>query len=218
MATKNADSNTFPCFPRLPLELRLLVWEEALSALSGPNTLWTYSMRFVVSPTKPPQPCRLGLSCKEAWQVVQRCCVRFQSSPTPHPVWSWADPNKTVIHLNKLAALDNFEPATAFKFKHLVVTTRAPNMGEVFPICQKLCSSCPALETLAVDWKPWNTVQAPPDICYARLLTYAGPELGTGEDHRGLRSRLAASVISPPRVHILTRATVSKETGLLYKA
>ena len=116
--------------PLLPFELRLLIWEEALSALSAPTTLWAASMKFIGS-KPPPPPCRLGLSCKEAWLVVQRCCVRFQSGPpTPRPVWSWADPNKTVIHLNYLAALARFEPETALKFKHVVILAGVSKMGD----------------------------------------------------------------------------------------
>ena len=200
----SAGCSTFTCFPRLPLELRLLVWEAALSALPAPSTLWTYNMTLIGSPTPRPRPCRLGLSCKEAWQVVQRRCVRFKGPPGPRPVWCWADPNNTLVHLNDLAALDKFERGTALKLKHLLVTTCAPNIEDVLPLCQELCNSCPALETLAVECESWKFVQVPPDVGHARLLTYAGPELGTDEDHRRLRSRLAASVISSPRVHIIT--------------
>ena len=214
MATA-AEYSTFTGFPLLPFELRLLIWEEALSALSAPTTLWAASMKFVGS--KPPSPpCRLGLSCKEAWQVVQICCVRFQSGPpTPRPVWSWADPNKTVIHLNYLAALARFEPETALKFKHVVVLARVSKMGEIIPICEELCNNCPALDTLTIDWRNWSALLPWPSARYARLSTYAGPELGTGADHRTLRSRLAAFFTSSPRVHILTRASWNREMGRL---
>jgi hypothetical protein len=192
-------TNNFTCFPNLPAELRLLIWEEALSV----RTVLAASRALIKdgSPdsTQPrplevtfvgPAPYLVGLSCREARRVMEKSYVQLASLRGGPSADHWVDLGKTVIFLGScehlLDVLSGFRADEVAQFKHLALNWHwASRIRGVERACREgLPGLCPALETLIVNrvnqatlsdplapWRSWGSEIAP---FYAGLPAYTG--------------------------------------------
>ncbi|KAF2657994.1 hypothetical protein K491DRAFT_776735 [Lophiostoma macrostomum CBS 122681] len=154
--------NTFTCFNALPAELRLAIWEYALSEwvfwaattngpkerhLESPNSEPTH-MEFIGS-----TPYVAGISCREARRVLEQAysklCLK-PATPITGPGTYWLDFKRTVVYLgadtHAVTILDSFDTDTLSKLEHVGVSLDR----RLFSTCRKLEESCPNLQTLIV--------------------------------------------------------------------
>lgn len=156
----------FTCFGRLPAELRVMIWEEALSlrtvcAVScepvvGDQTGETskYFLDFIG-----PVPYMAGISCGEAWHIMQRRYVPFTgpgwnpatARPTGVP---WVDLDKTVFYLGASsdvpAVLGRFDAREVPRLEHVAMTWAWRSFGRLIKTCRDVATACPALRSIVI--------------------------------------------------------------------
>jgi hypothetical protein len=184
------STDTFTCFPSLPAELRLLIWEEALSV----RTVWAVSRApdGLTTSFLGPAPYLVGMSCNEARRVMEKTYIRptgWQGDPV---TTQWIDPDNTVVylgdHTEAAGTLDRLDAALVYLFKHVALDWYSFHFTQYIDlarVCQRqLPWRCPALETLIVgrvlpDVSLHTSTRLPLGLevaaCYAGLPAYSGP-------------------------------------------
>ena len=85
-----AAGDVFPCFARLPAELRLMVWEAAVEETMLPRVFFSHAFRTVRSELHGDVKA-IALTCWEAHEAIKKCpralrCPRSQRSLPPRYV------------------------------------------------------------------------------------------------------------------------------------
>ncbi|KAF2241342.1 hypothetical protein BU26DRAFT_176574 [Trematosphaeria pertusa] len=224
--------DNFACFSALPPELRLLVWEHALSVwtvwAAAPNSAagshltanrLPFTMAFVG-----PVPYLAGLSCREARRLLERSYVKPVLGPrgtaTIGDVY-WVDLKKTVVYLgggfNAIAVLDSFSAGGLSKFEHVGLSWY--RFQRLARTCQRLAALCPGIRTVIIQrseseiatnnstYKPLSLETA---AGFANIAEKSGPELGYEQlDTHHLRALLLDYFgDSPPMFHLLPPGSV----------
>ncbi|KAJ9164986.1 hypothetical protein NKR19_g794 [Coniochaeta hoffmannii] len=161
-----AATESFAPFRKLPAELRIQIWTEALTvpsiwavALNNPKNVHDggppphrRSIRMTCVGTSPHL---VGLSCKQAREVMER----IYKSPLRGPIMEatvagvyWIYLERAVITFvnsqDSLAILDRFG-AEISRFQHVALVWEN---WRTHPLtCVRLANSCPALRTLVVQ-------------------------------------------------------------------
>ncbi|KAH6626573.1 hypothetical protein B0J18DRAFT_143887 [Chaetomium sp. MPI-SDFR-AT-0129] len=134
--------STFHHFPRLPTELRFYVWEDALSVPavfgmsritpheygdSAETTASKFKMGFIGH-----APYLVGLTCREAWQLIPRSSrilicgpsARCQQSVERH----WVDLENTVLYIDnskdEYDVIEDLDFRTRCGVKHIAFDLR----------------------------------------------------------------------------------------------
>jgi hypothetical protein len=165
-----ANTN-FTCFGALPLELRLLVWEQALSvwtvwaavhSSAARSRLTTNRLPFTMT-FRGPEPFLVGLSCKEAWRLLERLNVRLVLGLTGRPNnfhSAWVDLKKTIIYLgddiNAIAVLNSFGAEGTSGFEHVALSWH--QFDKLVRTCQRMAVLCPVLHTIIIQQGEKETI------------------------------------------------------------
>ncbi|OIW27474.1 hypothetical protein CONLIGDRAFT_671258 [Coniochaeta ligniaria NRRL 30616] len=237
-----ADTESFTRFPNLPPELRIQIWTEALTVTSvwvavlrepsnvhGGGTL--RSRRSISMTCVGPSPHLVGLSCREARDVMERIYQRPLRGPIMEATsrgvhWIYLD--KAVITFvnpqDSTAILGRFG-AEISRFRHVALVWGS--FCFYFHSCTRLAHSCPALRTIIVQHvelpenRPYSSTSTTQRYVadspvlweldtataahYAALLEYTTPEPG-GTDAHIVRLRKAIFDCfgdSAPTLHVL---------------
>jgi hypothetical protein len=182
------STDTFTCFASLPAEIRLLIWEEALSE----RTVWAVSCApdGLTTSFLGPAPYLVGLCCNEARRVMEKTYIRPTGWKGDPVTTHWIDPDNTVIylgdHTEAANTLDRLDAALVYLFKHVALdwySFHFTHYIDLARVCQRqLPWRCPALETLIVGRVlpngslAFTRVPLGLDVaaCYARLPAYTG--------------------------------------------
>lgn len=159
---------SFRRFGSLPPELRIQIWEDALSVptIWAPvfdddpySDLWPYphpkSMKFIG-----PAPYLVGLACRESRWLLERLFMKVSlESPGPSaPLGAyWVRLDRTVIHFGEaieaLAALHCFDRNLVSGIQHITLqytTTSRQRYYALKSVCLRLAASCPDLRTIII--------------------------------------------------------------------
>ncbi|KAK3347155.1 hypothetical protein B0T25DRAFT_462267 [Lasiosphaeria hispida] len=197
------SNNSFTPFSRLPAELRVRIWQDALSAPSVfamlrnrkyiqhcksiyhvlRNKRLAYTMAFAT-----PAPYPAGLSCMEARQLLEKSHIPLQDAYRPGPV-CWIDQENTVIFLGDcfdgIATLQRLNPRHFSQLKHMAMVWQRMQPGFVYSRVFKLLAElCPVLRTLIIhdgkrDGNTNVSVSTAQTAAYLEILAaQAGPGLG----------------------------------------
>ncbi|KAK3905295.1 hypothetical protein C8A05DRAFT_30877 [Staphylotrichum tortipilum] len=225
-------TTTFTCFAHLPAELRLLIWEAALSvritlsvsvapALAPELALATDEDPGLVLNWISPAPYVVGLSCNEARHVMEKSYVRlpanaaaaaaplspYTARPPPH----WLEPDKTIVHIGEwpragtVLALLGADAASSLK--HVALIFHPLHLSDFYQVCSDLKKHCPGLRTLVVEWTTARGGAEQPclDARYPLIPLRKGREMGsTLLDHSLLRIILATQFPERPVFHMLS--------------
>ncbi|KAH7324292.1 hypothetical protein B0I35DRAFT_475549 [Stachybotrys elegans] len=154
----------FHYFDKLPAEIRVLIWQHALSSW----TVWSVEAgvgNFFRSPTrvltrKPlamefngPNPHAVGFACTEAFGVMSDLVgepTTVDGDPATGTRAYWVDMERTVINLSDsfgmIAAMDELHRADISRFKHVVIHWHRDH--SLRRACGQLANMCPKLETV----------------------------------------------------------------------
>jgi hypothetical protein len=245
-----AAREAFTCFPSLPAELRIQIWTEALTV----SSVWTAVLnkprnvhdggplphrRSISMSCVGPSPHLVGLSCREARDVMERIYKQpLQSSTMEASVRCgvyWIHLEKAVIALvnsqDSLAILDRFG-ADISRFQHVALVWEEWRTQP--QTCVRLATSCPALRTVVIQRMEaknliWISTLLRPSIPkadpvvleldamtaahYAALAQSESPRLGGAESDTAMyrESILQYFGESPPMLHILAPSEVAQQ-------
>ncbi|KAJ4306370.1 hypothetical protein N0V88_001170 [Collariella sp. IMI 366227] len=130
-----------------------------------------------------PKPFLVGLTCKEARQVMEKIYIpltrsRAGSVTTTH----WIDPDMTVVHFGDcdagIAVLCDLLADGASKLKHVAVRWYFGYLPQIIRFSRQLEDRCPGLHTLVIRqaFKPTpadDTAQRPLPVESASVLALA---------------------------------------------
>ena len=182
-----AATESFTPFTKLPAELRIQIWTEALTVPS----VWAVVLkkpknvhdggplphrRSIRMTCVGPSPHLAGLACKEAREVMERTYKNPLRGPIMEATVAgvyWIYLEKAVIALvdsqDSLAILDRFG-AEISRFRHVALVWE--NWRTHPMTCVRLAASCPALRTLVVQraeaetTRTWvSTLLRPSTLC-----------------------------------------------------
>ncbi|KAI9699550.1 MAG: hypothetical protein M1820_007181 [Bogoriella megaspora] len=221
-------TENFHYFPKLPAELRLKIWEEALCSW----TIWApvlhhaatisdhrrFSMIYVWS-----APHYVGLSSIEAWQLLKRSNFELFSGPRDwakptHPYL--INPDRTTVYLGKDSAaqtlLKAFSADEADKFRHVAIRISSMDMlyDAVSGICSKFAGRRPALRTITIklDKTELTTTDSPgshlnPETvaCFVNPPEHTEASVEIGKSDMFYSRNLVERYIGPPhpKLHVL---------------
>jgi hypothetical protein len=226
-----SKTNRFTPFPRLPTELRLQIWEEALST----PTVWILHFdpeihaRKVVAWTTPsgPHPYAAGQACSEARRVMEQTYVKVPAVlVSGSDVDHWVNPALTVLHVagyghgyvrgaNQALYMTQTPPSL---FQHISLPWALNDTYYLLDACQ-------SIGTLALHNIRSIMVRCPEEFvdpdeggisdtmrdCCRAIVRYDGPELDTPYVPSGLPlremmlQRLQCYGLHP-RVHLVNPA------------
>ncbi|KAH0429954.1 hypothetical protein CcaCcLH18_08099 [Colletotrichum camelliae] len=230
---------TFTCFPKLPPELREMIWIEALTAspsvwYANKNCFDGYDEKegkarypFFTRISESPPECRTGFTNRESWSVLHKVYDRSHCVPERPPLSGvyWADFSKTLFHLAEgeagIYTLIPLERQFLEKIEHVALQWSMENyMDEV---CEELAKHCPRLKTIVVqkiDWRRqiWpecinDPLLDPGSAAFCEwLLGYEGPEITHSvRDGSSFRDFLMGAHWKGPRpkMHLVSSCTVN---------
>lgn len=245
-----AAPESFTIFPNLPAELRIQIWTEALTV----SSVWATGLdkpmnvydggplphhRTISMTCVGPSPHLIGLSCREARDVMERIYEQPLQRSVTEAIGRglyWIHLEKAVIALvnsqDSLAVLDCFG-AQISRFQHVVLVFE--NWRTHPQTCMRLAKSCPALRTVIVQrveadanramvsslLRPSNPRADEPVILdldaitaahYAALAKDEGPELGSMDADTMRYRKLILQYFGDldPKLHILAPDEVSQ--------
>jgi len=194
-----ADSFTY--FHALPPELRLQIWEEALSVRSVWAAVRNYNAdRDLSASRRPfimvyigPAPYLAGLSSREARRLLEQSYIkpiRGLSSGLGTSVGAyWVNLDTTVVYLGDFSdattVLNSFGVDELSKFHHVALPWY--QFGRLARTCQRLATICLALCIIIIqrcekEAATNRLLRQPLSLetatYYATIPEYAGPELG----------------------------------------
>ncbi|KAI9841437.1 MAG: hypothetical protein M1837_000713 [Sclerophora amabilis] len=222
-------TDSFIYFHALPPELRLHIWQQALSARSVWAAVGSYNARRDPSASRlpfdmsfvGPAPYLAGLSCREARRLLEQSYVQpirgpFSGLARGAGSYYWVDLNTTIVYLGDSSdarpVLNSFGTDELSKFKHVALPWY--QFAGLARTCQRLATLCPALSTIiiqrsATEWTTNPPLRQPLSLeeaaYYVTIPENTEPELGNGKlDVPHLRSLLLEYFgDSPPRIHVL---------------
>lgn len=226
-----ATATSFPRFSALPPELRLQIWEAALSApavwiagwgeatesSSAADSATSASRRSLAMTPVGAAPYLAGLASRESRRVMERMFsrpIRGRDGSATNGAPYWMGLDTTLIYLGVTAAaasglvLEFFDMGELSGFKH--VGLPYDHFGSVARTCQRLAALCPGLQTLVVRPISPTKHQQPPSLETAAddaaIARHTGPEPECGEiDVLYLRTLLLEYFgDSPPQLHVLS--------------
>ncbi len=215
-------TTTFTCFAHLPAELRLMIWEEALSArialsvtlapaLAPELALATDEDPGLFLDWVGPAPYLVGLSCNEARRVMEKSFVQLPENAVgaaaaafsplaTRPEPQWLDPDKTIVHIGEWPrtgiVLARLGVDAAAKLNHVTMVFHPLHLTDFYPACRELKQHCPGLKTLVVEWTTARGTDQQPRFHprYPLIPVRTGRELGSGlVDYDLLRMILSTS-------------------------
>lgn len=224
-------TTTFTCFARLPAELRLLIWEDALSVrialavsvappLAPELALATNEDLGLVLDWIGPAPYPVGLSCNEARHVMEKSYVQLPahaaaaaaaisaSTALPHP--HWFDPDKTIVHLGEWPGmgkvLTRLGADAASRLKHVALVFHPRQLSDFSQVCGELKKHCPDMRTLVVEWTIAGDGAEQPRFHprYPLIPVCTGRELGSGLLDRSLLQIILSTTEQVPAFHMLS--------------
>lgn len=164
---KMSAADTFIYFQALPLELRLQIWEEALSAwtvwaavpcyVGVEHCLKLRGLRFRMVLTGP-APFLIAGTCKEARRLLEQCYIKPIRAPSDCSATStgayWVNLETTVVHLGNaseaLYVLPSFGKDDLSRFKHVAVWW--DHFESLSMTCYRLATQCPVLRTVIIQY------------------------------------------------------------------
>ena len=223
-----------PALPALPAELRLHIWQNALSVWSvwaAVRSCGSHAADCDLSANRPlfimtnvgPAPHLVGLFSCEAWRLLKRS---FKPFGGPRGVAEsagacWVDMGRTTVYLGDCSdatlVLDSFAADEVSEFKHVALTLRyfSYQFSILARACQRLANMCPALRTIivqldetepATDGSLFPPMDLETAACFAKILEYTGPELGYKKLGMPYFRALLLEYFgdTPPRLHLLS--------------
>lgn len=222
-ATDAATSTaSFHRFGALPPEIRRQIWNEALCFRCLVAPVFRRQQEQVTTTTVAnrhpffigPAPYTVGQTCREAWASMVQMHVKDILVPKQlddFPPVCWARPDTTVICLGTSgiaadAALARLSDYSLSTWRHVMII--ASFFDAVQRATRIISASCPALETLIIEWSP-EARPPSPSAERAALATACSdpmaPELDIDvldtSKHRSLLRKFFNG--PPPRIHFL---------------
>ncbi|KAK4147162.1 uncharacterized protein C8A04DRAFT_24958 [Dichotomopilus funicola] len=212
-------TEAFPRFRELPPELRIMIWEQAITS----PTVWSIQLDPLPldGPPNPNPPC-LG----------SKFIGPIGHGANTDRLLAWICPATTVVFLGACSpAIDrlrNFHAEDAAKFLHVALDWYFPafnDLTSLFDVCAELAPTCKALETLIVgrvDASSATTQEPlPPSMAalYARLSQDPGPitdiEKIQDDDYREALLRLFP--VPSPKLHVVGYRGPGSPSGSLLR-
>lgn len=228
---------SYPCsfilFPDLPLELRLIIWEYALSGwtvlASGNRCAASQEAEATHAQTTiipvGPAPYLAGLACMESRRLLKQSYVKLSFHHGRECNLSgvyWVNMNRTILCLDvsppPVDLLRMFDAEALLTLQNVVLRWNIGWIGPVARACQLLATLSPALQTIVIQTaevtkertildKSWfgQSLSVATAAYYSTIPDYKGPELAfSGLDCAYLRAHvLGGSIYTVPKVHIL---------------
>ena len=145
----------FTVFSSLPVELRVKIWDEALSVRAFWAVVPQRALGHDLKKSSKlvcigPAPCLVGATCKEAREIMKSVFGPIRGS---NGRVLWADLTRTVIHLGNsadvYASVKLFHEEDLQKFKHVALAWK--DFDTLVVLCRRLTRWCGNLETLIAD-------------------------------------------------------------------
>lgn len=220
------DSNaSFPIFSALPTELRLRVWEEALSVATVLTATSRNGRREEPHPSFQVQsigsaPHAIGLVCKDSRRQLEHSFASA-SSPGHRGLFRfagaqyWLDLERTVFFFGQGGEARKLFDGLVNEdvLRPRIIAFRWDHWGMLARLCIAIARRCQNVHTLIIqrsdgDVQPdssQGSLAAETATRFAKVLEHAGPEMqDTGLDSNFLRSTLVQYFgDTPPIIHML---------------
>lgn len=228
-------SSSFPRFPDLPLELRLMIWEYALTG----GSVFAAGCHYAISQDQQetrahcsqtalvsvgPVPNLAGFACVESRRLLERFCTKLgfrHRRECNLPGVYWINMDRMVLYLDvyppPLDVLRVFDAEVLSKLQHICFRwdRNSTCIAPITRACQLLAVSSPALRTIIIQLAPKAEICIAQPVSlttaayYSTIPDYEGPELGVQElDCMYVRAYLLVYFVgSAPKLHIIPPAS-----------
>lgn len=173
MAHTISHPSSFIRFPDLPLELRLMVWDHALSgwtvlasaghdsAASSRDTEPTHAQQTTTSMIPVgPAPYLAGFACVESWRLMKQSYTKLTFRPRRECTLSsvtvyWVNMDRTVLCLDAspppVDVLRMVDQEALMTLQNIVLRWNMGSIGSITRACQLLATLSPALQTIVIQ-------------------------------------------------------------------